>query len=129
MKPLNLSIHPLNFAVCQLPTDASVPQQTLQAPFYALTRTEDELSLVVPENFAPPEAKVEAGWRCLKVVGPLDFALTGILANLATALAEAGVAIFAISTYDTDYILVKAVDLETAIQSLQAVGHHVNANF
>ena len=69
--------------------------------------------------------KAEKGWRCLKVLGPLDLGLTGILASLAAPLAEAGVPIFAISTYDTDYILVKEENLEKARQGLQASGASV----
>jgi hypothetical protein len=67
----------------------------------------------------------ERGWRCLQVAGPLDFSLTGVLASLASCLAEAKVSIFAISTYDTDYLLVQAEDLETAIRALRAAGHEI----
>jgi hypothetical protein len=90
-----------------------------------VTRSDDELSLVLPEEAAPAGSVVEPGWRCLKVRGPLDFGLMGILASLAGPLAEAGVSIFALSTYDTDYILVKETDLEKTKQVLMANGHTI----
>jgi hypothetical protein len=69
--------------------------------------------------------KAEKDWRCLQVVGPLDFALTGILASLLIPLAEAGVSMFAISTFDTDYLLIKETTLEVAITALRNAGHYV----
>ena len=71
----------------------------------------------------PANVKVEPKWRCLKVKGPLDFALTGILASLANPLARAGISIFAVSTFDTDYLLVKEGDLERAAEALSIAGH------
>jgi hypothetical protein len=88
----------------------------------SLTRTEQELSVVCREAAVPAEVQSERGWRALEVVGPLDFALTGILAALAGPLAAAGISIFALSTYDTDYVLVKATTLARAIAVLQAAG-------
>ena len=90
-----------------------------------MTRTEDELSLVVPEEKVPEVWKAERGWRCLKVEGPLDFGLTGILASLANPLADAGISIFALSTYDTDLILVPERELEQARGALEGAGHLV----
>jgi hypothetical protein len=85
----------------------------------------DELSVVCQEELVPANIRAENGWRGLKVEGPLDFALTGILAGLASALAQAGVSLFAISTFDTDYILVKEKDLAKAIRALEQAGHRV----
>ncbi len=98
--------------------------------FVSVTRTSDELSLVVAEEAVPRGAtadglRVQSGWRCLKVAGPLDFSLVGILASLAVPLAEAGVSIFAISTFDTDYLLVPASDLARAVAELKVRGHRV----
>jgi len=90
-----------------------------------VTRTADELSLVCAESAVPRAVECEPGWRLFKIEGPLDFALAGILASVAQPLAEAGVTIFAISTYDTDYVMVKAQDLERAVQTLAAAGHRV----
>jgi hypothetical protein len=91
----------------------------------SITHSGDELSVVCPEERAPEGITAARGWRCLRVVGPLDFALVGILAALAVPLAAAGVSIFAVSTYDTDYLLVPGQDLETAIQALAVAGHTV----
>jgi uncharacterized protein len=122
---LSLLVLPERLAVCRLAPDASLPAPAARACFWSVTRTEDELSVVLPEGMAPSSCQMEAGWRCFKVVGPLDFDLTGVLASLATSLAEAGISIFAISTYDTDYILVKEENLGRAAQTLQARGHTV----
>ena len=115
------------FAVCRLPGDAPAPSVPARAELYALTRTRDELSIVCAVGEAPAGATVEAGWRALRVLGPLDFALTGILAALATPLAAAGLSIFAVSTYDTDYLLVRDDALDAAVQTLRGAGHDVTA--
>jgi len=73
----------------------------------------------------PADVLCEKGWRCLKVDGPLDFSLTGILTSLAAPLSAAGISIFAISTYDTDYLLLKEEQLDSAIRTLQQYGHHI----
>ena len=79
----------------------------------------------MPEEIVPADWKAETGWRCLKVLGPLDFGLTSILASIAVPLSDAGISIFALSTYDTDYLLVRENDLEKAKQVLLASGHVV----
>ena len=114
-------------AVCRLPADAPAPQLPSSAALFAVTRTRDELSIVCPAADAPADATVEPGWRALCVLGPLDFGLTGILASIAAPLADAGVAIFAISTYDTDYVLVRDTALATAAGALRAAGHELTA--
>ncbi|MDM8521254.1 ACT domain-containing protein [Anaerolineales bacterium HSG6] len=126
MPSLNLTVLPETFAVCRLEPNMPLPNQIMTAPFWSVTRTTEELSLVVPESFAPAEATIETGWRALKVAGPLDFALVGILAALTQPLAEAGISIFAISTYDTDYLLVKITELERTVTVLRAQGHKIS---
>ncbi len=122
---LTLLILPDTLAICRLPPDAPVPQRPEGARFWSVTCTNEETSVVLPEGLVPAQWVAERGWRCLKVVGPLDFALTGILASLVVPLAEADVSIFAISTYDTDYVLVKDDSLEKAKQTLLGWGHSV----
>ena len=136
---LNLSVLAARFAVVRLPPASRIPAwaaralDTADGGLVAIARTAAELSIVAPENSlesgkgsAPvAEQKFELGWRVLRVEGPLDFALVGILANLATKLAEAGVSIFAISTFDTDYILVKEDVLGKACAALEGAGHCV----
>lgn len=130
---LTLSVLPGAFAVCRLAPvtpDASLtlPEWArLEAgPFVSVTCTADECSIVCAESAVPEGIIAERGWRCLRVHGPLDFSLTGILAGLAGALAAVGISIFAISTYDTDYLLVRRERLEDAIRALQAEGHMVD---
>ena len=109
------------YAVCRLPPHAGVP-----ACFFSATRTAEELSVVCAERDAPTGVPCECGWRILEVAGPLEFALTGVLAAIATPLAEAGVSIFAVSTYNTDYVLVREHDLEKAVKALREAGHIVS---
>ncbi len=111
------------FALCRLDADAALPPQVLQQPFFALTRTPDELSLVLPVDAAPAGCRLSSGWRCLQVAGPLDFVLVGVLAGISACLARAGVSLFAISTYDTDYIFIQQADLARACAALQAEGY------
>jgi hypothetical protein len=120
---LNLSLLPGSFAVCRLESDAPVPGWVPKAGFVSLTRTDDELSIVCDESAVPDDLRVERGWRALKVKGPLDFSLIGVLASLAGALAEADVSVFAVSTFDTDYLLVRQVQLDRAVAALKAAGH------
>jgi len=112
-------------AVCRLDSDAEIPEGIQRESFYSLTRTDNELSLVCRESSAPQQGEIEHGWRCLAVEGPLDFSEVGVLAALTQPLAAAGISIFVISTFDTDYLLVKEERLEQAIHTLQSAGHEV----
>ncbi len=94
--------------------------------FFCCTRTPTEQSYVMEENLAPPDTTARnAGWSALMVDGPLDFSLTGVLASIAAPLAEARISIFALSTFDTDYVLVKTDTLPAAVAVLRAAGHEV----
>jgi len=125
VKSLSLVILPQRLAICRLFPDEPIPNFLSLSPFWSITRTSDELSVVLSEDIVPADWKAETGWRCLKVIGPLDFDLTGSLASLAMPLCEAGVSIFAISTYDTDYLLVREDSLEKTTQILLESGHVV----
>jgi len=126
MPSLTLSILPVPLSVCRLPAAAPIPSWALTGDFFSVTRTTAELSLVCPEASVPSdEIRAENGWSGLKVEGPLDFALVGILAGLAGALAQAGISLFAISTYETDYILVKADRLSAVVEALSAAGYTI----
>lgn len=122
---LRLSLLPDVLAVCRLPADAPVPAWAWTGEPASVTRTRDELSVVCRADAVPDGVRCEPGWRCLEVAGPLDFALTGILAALAAPLAAAGIALFAVSTYDTDYLMVKAETLAHAVDALRGAGHRV----
>ena len=125
---LRLLLLPETLAICRLDKDAPVPEWALKGSFFSVTRTVEELSVVCPKIHVPAEVKREEGWRCIKVQGPLDFSLTGILASLTTPLAEKGISVFAISTYDTDYLLVKEENLKKAIEILVKKGNRVQEN-
>ena len=124
---MNLTLEVLldRLVICRLSPSEPVPQRPDGTRFWSVTCTDEETSVVLPEGDVPAQWVTERGWRCLKAVGPLDFGLTGILASLAVPLAEAGVSIFAISTYDTDYVLVRDDDLEEAKRALRGWGHSV----
>lgn len=108
-------------AVAQLAPGHGVPGWVnfAGAPLVSVTQTAEELSVVCPAGDVPPEVRCEAGWRALRVEGKLDFAEVGILAGILGPLAEAGVSIFALSTFDTDYILVRSSTLDAAKAALE----------
>lgn len=110
------------YGVCRLGSDEPVPAWASGGSFLSVARTEDELSLVCLQERIPEGTICERDWRILKVLGPLDFSLVGILASISAALAKAGVSIFAVSTYDTDYILVREKDIEKAVDALKGEG-------
>jgi uncharacterized protein len=123
---MHLTLLPGRLAICRLSAGAPVPGWTPTAgSLVSITRTVEELSVVCDEARVPAEVVAERGWRALRVTGPLDFALTGVLAALAAPLAAAGVSIFALSTYDTDYVLVREADVELAMAVLAGAGHTV----
>lgn len=121
--PQTLSLFPETFAICRLEKDAPLPQWARGGPFLSITQTPDEVSIVCPAEYVPANINADPGWRCFKLHGPFPFSLVGILNSITIPLAEANVGIFAISTYDTDYVLVKEHDLPRAIDVLATVGH------
>ena len=122
---MKLQILENSFAVCRLEPNSIIPNWALASSFFSLSRTEAELSVVCEESLVPIEIRSETGWRILKVVGTLDFSLTGILASIANPLAEAKISIFSISTFDTDYVLVKDVSLDFACKVLRSNGMEI----
>jgi len=124
-KSLTLSSLPGLLAVCKLSKDAAIPEWALNSNFLALIRTPDEFTMVCPQTNVPEGVTAEQGWAALRVHGPLEFEMVGVLATLATTLAQAGVSIYAISTYDTDYILLKETMMEIARSALVNTGHKV----
>ena len=114
-------------AVCRLDPKASLPiwASADSSALVSVTRTASELSIVCAQENVPQDMRSERDWRCLMVVGPLDFGLTGVLCALLAPLAGAGVSVFALSTFDTDYVLVREIDLARAVQALREAGHEV----
>lgn len=123
MRPLSLSILPETYAIARLEPAAPVPDWALAGSLSSVTRTGGELSIVCREEGVPAGIASSRGWRALQVAGPLDFALTGILASLAAPLAAAGISIFALSTHDTDFVLVRDESLGRAVETLTEAGH------
>lgn len=114
------------YAVCRLAPDAPVPAWA-RGEFVSITRTAEELSVVCDEAAAPEGIRCERGWRCLKLAGPLDFSLVGVLYSLLAPLAAANVSVFAVSTYDTDYVLVREADSERSLAALRVAGWDVES--
>ena len=121
---MQLHLLPYRLAVCRLAPDAPYPAWA-RGPLVSVTRTEDEVSVVCNAESVPSGVNREGAWRALKVAGPLAFSEIGILAGLVTPLAEAEVSVFALSTFDTDYLLVKQAALSQTITALERAGHRV----
>lgn len=126
--PLTMQVQPETLAVCRLDAAAPLPDWAMGGSFSALTRTADELSVICPQSSVPPGVTCEPNWRALKVEGQLDFAMVGVLAGISGALADARISLFAISTFDTDYILVKETDLPGAVSALRSAGYEVEGD-
>jgi uncharacterized protein len=123
VRKLKFSQVPGSFAVCRLPAMAAVPDWALQGPFFSLTRTLEELSIVCLAAEVPSEVHPETDWTCLKLEGPFPFSETGILTSFVQPLSDRAIPIFAVSTFDTDYVLVKRAWADKAVEALQAAGH------
>lgn len=124
---MNISLLPGTFAVARLDPLAPLPGwASLPGDFVSTTITREELSVVCPMSRVPEGVMAESPWRILKVEGPLDFGLVGIIAKISTALASASISLFTISTFDTDYILVKEAMLGPSIDSLRGSGFIVD---
>lgn len=120
---LRISLLPGRYSVCRLAPDAAVPAIASAGAFFSVTRTADELSIVCAEAFTPDGARCEWGWRILRLEGPFAFDQVGVLLAVLAPLAAAGVSIFALSTFDTDIILVKESALNRARVALEGAGH------
>jgi hypothetical protein len=127
MNRLTIDLRPGEYVLSRLPAGSGLPALPALDALVSITSTPDEISVVSPAEIAPAGAKVDEGWRLLTVRGPLEFTLTGIMASLASSLAAAGVPIFALSTFATDHILVKEIDLDRAAEALREAGHDVHA--
>ena len=110
------------FIINRLSAYASIPEEILKSNYYSVSKTENEMSLVCSEVIEVQSLQSSKGWKCIKVKGPLDFNMTGILAGISAIIARANISIFAISTFDTDYILVRSQDLSSARTTLRLAG-------
>jgi hypothetical protein len=122
---LNLDLLDGAFAVVRLDPDDSVPAWARGGALWSITQTPEELSILCASDRVPPGFRTEGPFRALKVRGPLDMAMTGVLTSIADPLAEASVSIFALSTFDTDYVLVSEASVDAALGALRLAGHQV----
>jgi hypothetical protein len=120
---LQFRLHPGEWAVCRLDATAPIPAWAEGEGFLSITRTREELSIVCLQDRVPSGVRHQPGWTCLELAGPFAFNLTGILASILIPLAEAEVPIFAQSTFDTDWVLIPAEELPTALTALTKAGH------
>jgi hypothetical protein len=125
-RSFELSLLAETFTVCHLAPDAALPEWATQGQFFSVTRTGDELSVIAETNFVPEKLRTEVSWRALKVRGPFDFSEVGVLAALVAPLTAAGVSVFTISTFETDYLLVQLIQLREVVAGLRNAGHTVH---
>ena len=118
-----LSILEETYIIHKLDQSTNLPEELIECEFYSLSNSQEELSLVCPEQMLIQSENSSPNWKCLKVAGPLDLNLTGILAGLSDTLAKAKISIFAISTFETDYVLIQKQVLETAKSALKSAGY------
>jgi hypothetical protein len=127
--PLALKAVPGSFAVCRLPAGSGLPEWFRPGPFATVSWTAEELSILCEESQVPEQTQCERGWRCLMLQGPFAFDQTGILLQVLQPLADARIGIFALSTFDTDYVLVKDHAFEATVQALAASGLRVDRSY
>lgn len=113
------------YAIIRLHPQAVIPDWATRGEFTSISRSSDELSLVCPTENLPPDVRSPHRWVCLKLEGPFPFSLTGVLLSFIKPLSESGVPIFAISTFDTDYVLIQQEFAARALDVLQATGHEL----
>ena len=123
MRNFRIRLLPDSVYVCRLPADAQIPPCAIASPIFSITRTAEELSLICREDCVPQHAQTQGPWRIFQLEGPVPFTETGVLARILDPLADQRIGIFAISTFDTDYILVAATAVEGAVSALRAAGH------
>jgi uncharacterized protein len=126
-RSFTLSPLPEEFAIRKLPADAAVPVWATQGSFSSVTRTADELSIIVESKFLPPPHQAGELWRMLKVHGPFEPSSIGVIASLVAPLAAAQLSVFTVSTFDTDYLLIQVHNFQRAQEALRQAGHSIHA--
>lgn len=121
---LNLIVLPDTIAICRLDADSPIPDWAI-GEFVSITRTPDELSIVCRQDQVPDGVQCERSWRYFRVAGTLDFTLVGVIASLTGALAEVGISVFVVSSFNTDFVLVREQDLAKAVGVLEEDGHNI----
>lgn len=126
MRCLKLTVLPGHYAVCRLKDDAGLHERVRDLNFFAIVRTLGTLTLVCDQKVVGDTEECELNWRCLEIEGPFEFSDIGILSQVCGILADAGIAVFVISVFETDYVLVKNACLDAALSALKKAGHQVN---
>lgn len=125
MPKQTLQVLPIQFVIHSLPSNALIPQEVFSAPIYFIGKTQEELSLVVPDTINIDSDDSDRDWRALEVLGPLNLSMVGIMAKIGSVLAAAKISIFVVSTFETDFFLVKQQDLNNATLALCKDGYKV----
>jgi hypothetical protein len=125
MPKQTLQVLPTQFVIHSLPSNALIPQEVFSAPIYFIGKTQEELSLVVPDTINIDSDDSDRDWRALEVLGPLNLSMVGIMAKIGSVLAAAKISIFVVSTFETDFFLVKQQDLNSATLALSKDGYKV----
>ncbi len=120
-KKLKAAILTEKYQICRLPAGTKIPEEIFKQAFYSITKTQDEISILIPESDIIRTNQIDHGWRCIKILGPLDFKLTGVLASVTTPLAQAGISVLSVSTYETDYLFVKEQELKLSLTILSKI--------
>ena len=126
MSKQTLAVLPQSFVIHSLDADATIPAAVLASPLFFIGKTEDELSVVVDSSVEIDSNDHDSGWRALELIGPLDLSMVGIMASIGQVLAKAKISIFVVSTFETDFFLVKNNKLDDAIQALEGDGYTIN---
>ena len=123
MNGLKLKILNDEYAMHQLPPDGKIPKDVFKADFYSVTRTDDELSIIAPAKIPIKSNKVETDYTCMQLIGEFEVSITGVWASITTTLADAGICVLAVTTYNTDYFLVKTSQLKKAVAAFKKNGY------
>jgi hypothetical protein len=125
---MNFTLLSNRYAICKFAEGLPLPEWVYSSGFYSITRTKDELSVVAVQTDSVSEDIIcSRDWRIFKVAGPMDLSLVGIISEISGTLRNKDIPVFVISTFDTDYILVKQKDLDCAISALHEKGHNLAA--
>ena len=124
-RQLQLSLLKDKYGICTLPNTATIPDWALKQSLASITRTEKELSIVCRREILPSQYQSDLNWRCFKIDGSFDLNQIGVISSIASPLADAGISIYVISTYDTDYFLIQEQNLEQTISTLADIGHNI----
>ena len=124
-RQLRISLLKDKYGICSLPNTAPIPEWALKQSLVSITRTKKELTIVCPQDVIPSQCKSDLNWRCFRLDGTFDLNQIGVISSISAPLAQNGISIYVISTYDTDYFLVQQENLEQTISALSNSGHSI----